>query len=127
LERGIGVTIGLPLLDAMAPALAQPHRVRLACIEMVHGAAGSAEDSSSRHYWSPAQEDADFEFSYSLEALASLRRYIKIVSGTDARQADAFEPTEVGADHFRIADVTINLPISIGIARNLGYYKETMS
>jgi len=110
--RGMGVTIGLPLLDAMLPAqtplrqtAAGRPRIRLACIEMVHGAAGSAEDASSRHYWSPAQEGADFEFSYSLEALAPFREYVTIVSGTDARQADAFEPTEVGADHFRSSDV----------------------
>jgi len=110
--RGIGVTLGLPLLDAMVPAqtplrqtAADPRRVCLACIEMVHGAAGSAEDASSRHYWSPAQDGADFEFSYSLEPLAAFREYITIISGTDARQADAFEPTEVGADHFRSSAV----------------------
>jgi hypothetical protein len=108
----MGVTLGLPLLDAMAPAqtplrqtAAGTRRTRLACIEMVHGAAGSAEDASSRHYWSPAQEGADFEFSYSLEPLAPFREYITIVSGTDARQADAFEPAEVGADHFRSSAV----------------------
>ena len=108
----MGVTLGLPLLDAMAPAqtplrqtAAGAPRTRLACIEMVHGAAGSAEDASSRHYWSPAQEGTDFEFSYSLEPLAPFRDYITIVSGTDARQADAFEPSEVGADHFRSSAV----------------------
>jgi hypothetical protein len=110
--RGMGVTLGLPLLDAMVPAqtplrqtAAGARRTRLACIEMVHGAAGSAEAASSRHYWSPAQEGADFEFSYSLEPLAPFRDYITIVSGTDARQADAFEPAEVGADHFRSSAV----------------------
>ena len=110
--RGVGVTLGLPLLDAMVPAqtplrqtAAAPGRTRLACIEMVHGAAGSAEDASSGHYWSPAQDGADFEFSYSLETLAPFREYITIVSGTDARQADAFAPAEVGADHFRSSAV----------------------
>jgi hypothetical protein len=110
--RGMGVTLGLPLLDAMVPAqtplrqsVAGARRTRLACIEMVHGAAGSAEAASSRHYWSPAREGADFEFSYSLEPLAPFRDYITIVSGTDARQADAFEPAEVGADHFRSSAV----------------------
>jgi hypothetical protein len=106
------VTLGLPLLDAMVPAqtplrqtAADPRRIRLACIEMVHGAAGSAEDASSRHYWSPAQDGPDFEFSYSLEPLAAFREYVTVISGTDARQADAFEPTEVGADHFRSSAV----------------------
>lgn len=111
--RGMGVTLGLPLLDAMIPAQTplrmtaaeSRRRIRLACIEMVHGAAGSAEDASSRHYWSPAREGSDFEFSYSLESLASLREYVTVVSGTDVRQADAFAPAEVGADHFRSSAV----------------------
>ena len=38
-------------------------------------------------------------------AAAPFRDYLTIVSGTDARQADAFEPTEVGADHFRSSAV----------------------
>jgi Protein of unknown function (DUF1552) len=108
----MGVTLALPLLDAMEPAqtpvrhtAAGAGRIRLACIELVHGAAGSAEEASSRHYWSPAQEGADFEFSYSLEPLAPFREYITVISGTDARQADAFEPDEVGADHFRSSAV----------------------
>jgi hypothetical protein len=108
----VGITLGLPLLDAMLPAqtplrqtAAGQRRTRLACIEMVHGAAGSAVDASGGHYWSPDREGSDFEFSYSLEALAPFRDYITIVSGTDARQADAFLPTEVGADHFRSSAV----------------------
>ena len=44
--RGMGVTMALPFLEAMVPArtaLAQaaPKRIRLAAIEIVHGAAGS--------------------------------------------------------------------------------------
>jgi hypothetical protein len=108
----MGVTLGLPLLDAMLPAqtplrqtAAGKSRTRLACIEMVHGAAGSAINASSHPYWSPAQEGAGFEFSYSLEPLAPFRDCITVISGTDARQADAFEPSEVGADHFRSSAV----------------------
>ena len=78
---------------------------RLACIEMVHGAAGSTDEGASRHYWSPAKDGADFEFSYSLEPLAPFREYITIVSGTDARQAEALAPSEGGADHFRSSAV----------------------
>src|SRR5258708_3689300 len=109
--RGMGVTLALPLLDSMVPAqtplrrTAASPRSRLACIEMVHGAAGSTDEGASRHYWSPAKEGADFEYSYSLEALAPLREYITIVSGTDARQAEAFAPSEGGADHFRSSAV----------------------
>jgi Protein of unknown function (DUF1552) len=100
--RGMGVSLGLPFLDAMAPA-SPP--TRLACIEMVHGAAGSTDEGASKHYWSPKNEGTGFQFSYSLEPLAALREYITIVSGTDARQADAFVPSEGGADHFRSSAV----------------------
>src|ERR1700683_3391130 len=98
--RGMGVTLSLPFLDAMAPAqtplrrTAASPRTRLACIEMVHGAAGSTEEGASKHYWSPASEGSDFDFSYSLDPLAPFREYVTIVSGTDARQAEAFAPSE---------------------------------
>ena len=104
----MGVSIGLPLLDSMIPALraaAGPPRSRLACIEMVHGAAGSTEEGGRHHYWSPAGEGRDFEFSYSLEPLAPFRDYVTVISGTDARQADAFTPIEAGGDHFRSSAV----------------------
>ena len=45
--KGMGVTVALPLLDAMVPArgwaqTARP-KVRLAAIEMVHGSAGATK------------------------------------------------------------------------------------
>jgi hypothetical protein len=107
----MGVTLALPLLDSMVPAqtplrnTAAYPRPRLACIEMVHGAAGSTDEGASRHYWSPAKDGANFDFSYSLEPLAPFRDYITIISGTDARQAEALVPSEGGADHFRSSAV----------------------
>src|SRR5262249_26771382 len=80
-------------------------RARLACIEMVHGSAGSTEEGMRKHYWSPAKEGADFEFSYSLEPLAPFRDYVTVVSGADARGGDATSPSEGGADHFRSSAV----------------------
>jgi hypothetical protein len=109
--RGMGASVALPLLNAMVPAqtplrhTAASPKSRLACIEMVHGAAGSTDEGASKHYWSPRNEGADFEFSFSLEPLAPLREYITIVSGTDARQAEALAPSEGGADHFRSSAV----------------------
>src|ERR1700680_5841 len=109
--RGVGITVALPLLDAMVPAQtplrstsASP-RSRLACIEMVHGAAGSTDEGDHKHYWSPARDGSDFELSYSLEPLKPLRDYITIISATAARQAEAFRPSEAGADHFRSSAV----------------------
>jgi Protein of unknown function (DUF1552) len=109
--RGIGVGLALPLLDSMVPAQSPLSRTsaspqgRLACIEMVHGAAGSTDEGADKHYWSPEQAGADFEFSYSLEPLAPFREYITIISGTDARPADAHASSEGGADHFRSSAV----------------------
>jgi hypothetical protein len=109
--RGVGVSLALPFLDSMVPAqtplknTAASPRSRLACIEMVHGAAGSTDAGARQNLWSPANHGSEFEFSYSLAPLTPFREYITIVSGTDARQAEAFEPTEVGADHFRSSAV----------------------
>jgi Protein of unknown function (DUF1552) len=107
LLRGLGATIGIPLLDAMVPAMtslaqtAQLHKTRLACIEMVHGAAGSTMDGTSKHYWSPSREGADFEFTQTLGPLAKLRDYLTIVSNTDLNPAGAYSASEQGGDHFR--------------------------
>jgi hypothetical protein len=105
--QGMGVSLALPFLDAMAPAqtpvskTAAAPRTRLACIEMVHGAAGSTVDGSNKHYWSPEKEGADFDFTQTLKPLEPFREYITIVSDTDLQPAGAWAPAEEGADHFR--------------------------
>ena len=78
---------------------------RLACIEMVHGAAGSTVDGTNKHYWSPEKEGADFEFTQTLKPLEPFREYMTIVSDTDLIPATAHSPTEEGADHFRSSAV----------------------
>jgi hypothetical protein len=109
--RGLGVTLGLPLLDSMVPAqtplrkTAAAPRTRLACIEMVHGAAGSTGEGTNKHYWAPAQTGSDFEWSQSLEPLAPFRDYVTIVSDTDLHPATAWAAAEEGADHFRSSAV----------------------
>jgi len=109
--RGMGVSLALPLLDSMVPAQtpvvksAAAPKTRLACIEMVHGAAGSTADGTEKHYWSPAEEGRDFKFSQTLEPLEPLREYITIVSDTDLHPATAWSAAEEGADHFRSSAV----------------------
>jgi hypothetical protein len=109
--RGMGVALSLPLLDSMVPAqtpigkTAASPQTRLACIEMVHGAAGSTGEGTAKHYWSPEKEGADFEFSQTLEPLAPYRDYITIVSNTDLHPATAWAAAEEGADHFRSSAV----------------------
>ncbi len=113
--RGMGASIGLPLLDAMLPAgplwrrsAAAPAAdgTRLVCIEQVHGAAGCNDWGASQHLWSPAQVGRDFDLSTSsLKPLEPFRDRLTIISDTDARMADAYAPSEIGGDHFRTSAV----------------------
>src|SRR5690349_3636786 len=109
--RGAGMALSLPLLEAMVPAqtplskTAAISKPRLACIEMVHGAAGSTGEGTDKHYWAPQKTGRDFEWSQSLEPLAPYRDYITIISDTDLHPATAWKAAEEGADHFRSSAV----------------------
>jgi hypothetical protein len=110
--RGMGVTMALPFLDAMVPArtllakTAAAGKVRLSCIEQVHGAAGSTKFGLEKNLWSPAATGRAFDLSpTSLSPLDPYRNYLTIVSNTDVRNAEAFAPNEIGGDHFRSSAV----------------------
>jgi hypothetical protein len=111
--RGLGATISLPMLDAMAPAgqlfgqsPAASEGRRLVAIEMVHGAAGASKYGLEQNLWAPAQVGRDFDLTSSaLSPLDAYRKYMTIVSNTDVRMAEAFEPEEIGGDHFRSSAV----------------------
>jgi hypothetical protein len=108
--KGLGVAIGLPLLDAMVPAgrawAQAARRKRLVAIELVHGSAGSTAYGIAQHMWAPAQTGSAFDLSpTSLRPLEPYRRALTIISNTDVRNAEAFAAPEIGADHFRTAAV----------------------
>lgn len=113
--KGMGASLGLPLLDAMIPAGRlwaateagqAADKTRLICIEQVHGAAGCNDWGSTQNLWSPAQAGRDFDLSpTSLKSLEPFRDYLTIVSDTDSRMADALSPEEIGGDHFRTSAV----------------------
>ena len=109
--KGMGVTMALPLLDAMVPAgtawaKTAAGRVRLACIEMVHGSAGATAYGLTKNMWSPAAAGSSFDLApTSLAPLEPYREYLTIVSNTDVRNAEAFEAPEIGGDHFRSSAV----------------------
>jgi Protein of unknown function (DUF1552) len=111
--KGLGVTVALPFLDAMAPAgtawareASGSSRLRLVAMEMVHGAAGSTNFGATKNLWSPAAVGSEFDLSpTSLVALEPYRKHLTIVSNTDVRNAEAFIPPEIGGDHFRSAAV----------------------
>jgi hypothetical protein len=109
--KGMGVTVALPLLDAMVPAgtawaKTPAGKVRLACIEMVHGSAGATTFGAAKNMWSPAAAGRNFDLTpTSLISLEPYREYLTIVSNTDVRNAEAFEAPEIGGDHFRSSAV----------------------
>ena len=84
--KGVGVTLALPLFDAMIPAgtlLAQTAaaaKTRLGFIYVPHGAIMDK--------WTPAAEGAGFEFTPILKPLEPFREYINVVSGLGHRAAD---------------------------------------
>jgi len=96
--RGAGVTLALPFLESMVPALtptrltaAAPVR-RFAGIWHPHGAAPG--------FWSPLQEGRDFEFSFITKPLEPFRNRVVLISGLDIPEAAATNE-EPGGDHAR--------------------------
>jgi hypothetical protein len=110
--RGMGATVALPFLDAMVPArtvqakTAAAGKTRLACIEQVHGAAGSTQIGLAKNLWSPAAVGRGFDLSPgSLSPLEPYRDYLTIISNTDCKGAEAITTPEIGGDHFRSSAV----------------------
>lgn len=106
--RSAGASVALPLLDAMLPAFASStgaNRTRLICIEEVHGLPGCTKWGSEQFLFAPSVIGRDFELvpDSTLKVLEPWREYMTIVSNTDVRMAEASQPSEVGADHFRSA------------------------
>jgi len=96
--RGVGVTVALPLLEAMLPAqtplgktAAAPVR-RFVGIWHPHGAAPG--------YWSPLQEGSNFAFSFITKPLEPFRDRVVLITGLDMPEAMATEE-EPGGDHAR--------------------------
>lgn len=96
--RGMGVAVGLPLLDSMVPAQtpisktpASPVK-RFVGIWHPHGAAPG--------YWSPLQQGSNFEFSYITKPLEPFRDHVVLISGLNMPDA-APTKEEPGGDHER--------------------------
>jgi len=109
--KGMGVTVALPFLDAMLPAgtawarTAAGSKIRLVCMEMVHGSAGSTALGVKKNLFAPVKAGRDFEFTPTLEPLAPFRDDVTIISNTDVHNAEAFTLPEIGGDHFRSSAV----------------------
>ena len=106
--RGAGASVALPMLDAMLPAFASSGTAgptRLICIEEVHGLPGCTEWGAEQFLFAPATTGRGFKLvdDNTLKPLEPWQDTMTIVSNTDVRMAEAFQPSEVGADHFRSA------------------------
>src|SRR3954451_5779515 len=103
--RGMGVTMSLPLLDAMVPAstalaqtAAQP-RVRLGLCFIPHGAV--------MNQWTPATV-GPLELSPTLSPLAPYRDQVVVLSNLGHAMAGPQGPGDNGGDHTRCPAVFLN-------------------
>jgi hypothetical protein len=84
--KGMGVSVALPLLDCMVPALTAQTKTaahplpRLGFVYIPHGAI--------MDQWTPKQDGADFEFTRILKPLEPFRGHLNVVSGLGHRAAD---------------------------------------
>ena len=88
--QGIGVTLALPLLDAMVPALTASARTAAAPVRrlgFVYYPNGVIQEQ-----WFPSAAGASFEWTSTLNALAPLRDHLVVLSGLN------HEPADPGAD-----------------------------
>lgn len=102
LLRGMGVTLALPLLDAMVPALSAISKTAASPIRrfgVVYLPNGVAMNHVGINHWKPIGEGTQFEFSPILKPLEPYRDQLIVVSGTSQRKA---EPLGDGnGDHIR--------------------------
>jgi hypothetical protein len=96
--RGLGVAIGLPVLDAMAPALAAPAARRAGKAPM-RLAFTYIPNGVTMKEWKPVATGADFEFTRILKPLESFRKDLYVISGLDCRNGNSLG--DGGGDHAR--------------------------
>ena len=98
--RGAAAAIGLPLLDAMVPALAQSAAPRVKRFGFIYLPNGVAMNFAGINYWTPTTAGADYALSPILTPLAPFRDRLTVVSGLAHHQADAHDDGANG-DHTR--------------------------
>jgi hypothetical protein len=88
--RGLGVTLGLPLLDGMIPAFAAPEKParRFSIVYVPNG--------RIMQKWTPATEGTSFELPLLLEPFAPFRERLLVVTGLTLNIAKQWPGEEVG-------------------------------
>ena len=99
--KGLGASIGLPLLDSMLPAQTPipKARQRLSMIYVPHGA--------TMDKWTPAKQGNGFAFTEILSPLEPLRDRVNIISNLGQAPAAGIG-SDAGADHARSAAVFLS-------------------
>jgi hypothetical protein len=103
--RGFGVSLALPLLDAMVPALAGASAVANGAAKPIQRYGfyympnGVAMNHTGVNYWKPTTVGADFEFSQILKPLEPFRKQVTVVSGLHNRSAESLG--DGNGDHTR--------------------------
>jgi hypothetical protein len=85
--KGLGVSVGLPLLDAMIPAATALARTAAApkpCMSFVYFPHGAVMDQ-----WTPKKAGADFDLPPILAPLAPFQRQLTVISGLENKSAAA--------------------------------------
>ena len=77
--RGLGATLGLPLLEAMVPAVSALEKTAAKPVHRFQ--AIYVPNGMAMPYWTPAGEGRDFELSPTLEPLAPFRNQLLVLSG----------------------------------------------
>ena len=101
--RGLGVTLGLPLLDAMVPAFTVTARTAANPVRrlgFVYCPNGVSMNFTGINYWKPKTVGANFELSPILAPLQRFQNQMLVVSGLAHKSADASEDGANG-DHAR--------------------------
>ena len=93
--RGLGATVALPLLDAMAPAMSAQTKAAARFAAIYCGNGANMED------WTPASEGLGFTFSPTLKPLEAFRDRTLVLTGLDNFQAT--DQGDVGGQHPRAA------------------------
>lgn len=100
LLRGMGATLALPFLDAMAPAFADSRSLRATNVKRL--AAVYVPNGIMMSRWTPSTEGAAFDLPPILKPLAPFRDRMLVISGLQS--APAFPvPGEGTGDHARAA------------------------
>jgi len=95
--RGVGATLGLPLLESMLPAMSSVAHAqslsptRFTGVFVPHGAAPG--------YWIPQSQQRNFEFPFVFQPLQPFRQHVLLTSGLWSQSSEN-PPGVTGADHF---------------------------